>query len=153
MRVSFGVSNALGCEAYVATKWAHEEGWYCSYKWLTSRIWTDETNPKDKYKRMVKLALRTHFPAQRQLQARGMTLAAQLGEKPVPPDLWLIGNNEHWFIESKIPPDEIDDAQLAGLALIAICLPSSKPVHVAVIYLQNEFAVRHTIPKDISHEI
>ena len=136
-------------EAYVAAKWDHQEGWYCSYKWLTSRVWTDETNPKDKYRRMFKIALRAQFPELRKLQERAITLAAQLGEKPVPPDLWLIRNNEHWFIESKIPPDEINDAQLAGLALIATCLPSSKPVHVAVVYLQSEFASGHRIPKKI----
>jgi hypothetical protein len=47
-------------------------------------------------------------------------------------------------VESKIPPDDLDESQLAGLALIASCLPAAqkqvKEVCVALVYLCNEHA-------------
>ena len=138
-------------EAYVATKLAHEDGWYCSYKWLTSRIWTDERTLPSEFHQEFKQALRKHFPQLCELQARALALANEIGDKPVAPDLWLIRNDEHWFLEVKISPDDIHESQLAGLALIATCLPSAKKIHVGAVYLQDERVEGDPIRKDVQH--
>ena len=55
------------------------------------------------------------------------------GEKPSPPDLWLIdGAGNHRFIEVKLPGDTVRDCQLAGLAVIASSLPSRPGMKVNV---------------------
>ena len=59
------------------------------------------------------------------------------GPKPSAPDLWLVLNDEHRFIEIKLPEDELAPHQYAGLALIAKFLPSERPVSVSVVNLDN----------------
>jgi hypothetical protein len=123
----------------VAGEWRYENAWYSSYQWLTSEIWTDGRCPADDYHQRFKSALKHHFPKLKGLQQRLTALESHLRIKPAAPDLWLIRGDEHWFMEVKIlPDDDIADSQLAGLAVIRDCLPSTKPVHVAVVYLQEQ---------------
>ena len=138
--------NRFFGEAYVASKLPHEDGWYSSYKWLTSKTWTNEIIPRNEFHREFKGALKKHFPLLHELQTRASVFGGQLGCKPVPPDLWLIRNGEHWFLEVKIPPDHMDDSQIAGLVLIATCLPSATKIHVGVVYLQEENVAGNPIP-------
>lgn len=131
--------NRFFGEALVAGDWGYEDAWYSSYQWLTSEIWTDGRGPQDDYHRKFKSALKHHFPKLKELQQRLTSLESQLGIKPAAPDLWLIRGDEHWFTEVKIlPKDDVADSQLAGLAVISECLPSSRPVHVSVVYLQEQ---------------
>jgi hypothetical protein len=136
-------------EAYVAGHWGYDEAWYSSYKWLTSSIWTSGKCPSDKYHQVFHAALQKHFPRLPECQAKARAFAARNGFKPVAPDLWLILDGEHWFIETKIPPDHISDSQLAGLAVIATCLPATKPVHVALVELRESFAGDRRISEDL----
>ena len=147
-------SQALLGEAYVAGKWGYDDAWYSSYKWLTSRIWTNGKCPTDEWHQKFKAALHANFPRLADLQGRALALTAELGFKPVAPDLWLIRQDEHWFVEAKIPPDHLAESQLAGFALIATCLPttSTKPVRVATVYLQEESAGDRQIPADIQQK-
>lgn len=64
-------------------------------------------------------------------------MRAELGVTSVAPDLWLLRNGEHWFVEAKIPPDDLADSRIAGMALIASQLRGAMPVKVATIYLQE----------------
>ena len=85
-----------------------------------------------------KQALRTHFPRLAELQARARTLSERLGgPTPVAPDLWLLANGEHRFIEVKLPGDYLRSPQYAGLALLAAHLPSALPIAVSVITLDS----------------
>lgn len=138
-------------EAYVAGRWGYDKAWYSSYKWLTSPIWTDGKCPGDEWHQKFKAALHDHFPRLAELQKRALALEAELGFKPVAPDLWLIRRDEHWFIETKIPPDHLAESQLAGMALIATCLPAARQVRVAIVYLQEESAGHHRIPAETRH--
>ena len=114
-----------------------------SYQWLTSSIWADAKCPADELHQKFETALHDHFPRLAEVQKRALAFWAQDGVKPAAPDLWLIRDDEHWFIEAKIPPDDLSESQLAGMALIATCLPSAtKQVRVAAVYLQEE-SVRH----------
>ena len=127
-------------EAFVASHVSHDEGYYGSFKWLTSAIWTDKSRPQSTDAAEFKEALREHFPqlAALQARARSRTLSKRLGgQQPVAPDLWLIANNEHRFIEVKLPGDILRSPQYAGLALLAAHLPSSMPVAVSVVTLDS----------------
>jgi hypothetical protein len=102
-----------------------------------------------------KRALATHFPRLGELQARAIQLARTLGgRKPVVPDLWLVVNGEHRFIEVKLAKDEVAPHQFAGLALLAKCLLSEKPVSVTLVNLDsstdqfNEYAFVPFQPRD-----
>ena len=53
------------------------------------------------------------------------------------PDLWLVINGEHRFIEVKLPKDELAPRQFAGLALLANCLASEKAVSVMLVNLDS----------------
>ena len=66
------------------------------------------------------------------------TLSQRLGgQKPVAPDLWLLANGEHRFIEVKLPGDCLRAPQYAGLALLAAHLPSARPIAVSVVTLES----------------
>ena len=126
-------------EAYVATKIAHQEGYYGSFKWLTSAKFIDggkfSNGPTRKYKEQFRDALQHHFT---KLQLRRLQQSAHRlrGRKPVPPDLWLIDRRgNHRFIEVKLPGDRLGPQQLAGLAAIACCLPGKQRVSVEIIEL------------------
>ena len=132
--------NRFFGEAFVASHVSHDGGYYCSFKWLTSAIWTDRSKLQSTDAAEFKEALREHFPQLAELQARARpcTLSKRLGgQKPEAPDLWLIANGEHRFIEVKLPGDALRPPQYAGLALLAAHLPSSMPIAVSVVTLDS----------------
>ena len=130
--------NRFFGEAFVASHVSHDEGYYCSFKWLTSATWTDRSRPRSARAAEFKQALRTHFPRLAELQARARTLGERSGgPTPVAPDLWLLVNGEHRFIEVKLPGDRLRAPQYAGLALLAAHLPSARPIAVSVITLES----------------
>jgi len=54
------------------------------------------------------------------------------GKRPMPPDLWLVVDGVHRFIEVKLPGDNLRPEQIAGLALIAACLRGDTGLDVAL---------------------
>jgi hypothetical protein len=136
-------------EAFVAASVQHEKGWYGSFKWLTSR-----TEGRDGhafgYAGQYRAALRDHFPSALELPLKAAALCELLeGKKPVPPDLWLIVNGEHRFIEVKLPGDRIRDTQIAGLALIASCLSTDSDVSAWVFNLHPQDGPANAIPAGV----
>jgi hypothetical protein len=116
-------------EAFVAAHLNGETGWYGSFKWLTS--WP--TRPASRYGAEYRAALKKCFPSVSSISSIAFALCEHLdGKKPVPPDLWLIIDGQHHFIEVKLPGDAIRPTQIAGLALIAACLSSKDDVSVCV---------------------
>ena len=136
--------NRFFGEAFVASHVRHGEGYYSSFKWLTSATWTDRSRPPSASAAEFKQALRTHFPRLAELQARARTLSERPGSPtPVAPDLWLLVNGEHRFIEVKLPGDRLRSSQRAGLELVATHLPSALPIAVSVVELvssEDQFA-------------
>jgi hypothetical protein len=126
-------------EAYVAAKMTDADpGWYTSFKWLTSPIWSGQRTLDDTYREKFRSTLQESFGERRleRLQKRARAFSAQLGgKKPVAPDLWLTVGSDHRFIEVKLLPDTIDRRQLAGLALIAKYLDG---VSVGVVYVHTD---------------
>ncbi len=116
-------------EAFVAGELSKQcdAAWYGSFKWLTSPTWLAETPASDNYATQFGEALRHHFGRHlEKLQTRAEKLCGLPNcAKPMPPDLWLIADGRHRFIEVKLPGDTIRGAQLAGLALIATSLPAT----------------------------
>ena len=131
--------NRFFGEAYVASRIAHDAGWYCPFKWLTSASWCDANCVDgDDDSSEFKTALARHFPRLREFQNRVAEFVGATGvDKPVGPDLWLIINDEHRFIEVKLAGDTLKPRQLAGLALLAKCLPSKSPISVGVVNLES----------------
>jgi hypothetical protein len=125
-------------EAYVATHVPHEAGWYSSFKWLTSGLWGEKRGPNDERHLQFSDALKTHLGDLTDLQESARELLKLATKKPVAPDLWLFADGVHRFIEVKIPPDPIARHQLAGLAVLASCIPSHVPVSVEIIRLYSE---------------
>lgn len=125
-------------EANVAAGARYQEGWYGSFKWLTSQKWSGDQQLRSRYQEEFREALRRHFPELRQFQ---QVVAASTrkfsGRKPVGPDLWLTTSREHRFIEVKLPGDRLGQHQLLGLALIATFLPSDRSKSVEVVNLFN----------------
>ena len=125
-------------EAFVATQIEHDEGYYCPFKWLTSASWSGEKALNNRDAREFKEALARHFPRLAEFQARANKARKQIGgEKPVGPDLWLVNADRHQFIEVKLPKDGLAERQLAGLALLATCLPSDRPIEVLSVALDR----------------
>ena len=125
-------------EAFVAAHMSHDEGYYCPFKWLTSSTWASAADLADADAGEFKRALARHFPRLPELQARALAFSRVLGgRKPTAPDLWLVANGEHRFVEVKLAKDDIAPHQLAGLALLATCLPSDKPVSVVLVNLDS----------------
>jgi len=138
--------------AFVASHLKHDAGWYCPFKWLKSSKWIGDTELQSDDQVDFRSALAKYFPLLRELHSRAPELLTSLGgSDPVGPDLWLIVNGEHRFIEVKLPGDKLASHQLAGLALLAHCLPSAMPVSVSVITLDNslerfgDYAARLTV--------
>lgn len=93
-------------------------------------------NSSGEYADQFGSTLRQHFKDQLvRLQQRAKRLC-NLPKCRVPraPDLWLIGEGVHRFIEVKLPGDTIREPQLAGLALIATAL---SPVTVEMMCLME----------------
>jgi len=123
-------------EAKVAATAPHIEGWYSSFKWLTSRKWCSARELGDEYQTSFRDALMRHFPDLKEFQLAVGASMARLGDrKPVGPDLWLTARDEHRFIEVKLPGDRLGRHQMIGLALIAMFLRSDRPVSVEVVHL------------------
>jgi hypothetical protein len=125
-------------EAFVASHRPHDEGYYSSFKWLTASSWASADDLAATDAAEFKRALATHFPKLAQFQARAAEFARSTGgPKPVAPDLWLVVNGEHQFVEVKLANDRVAEHQLAGLALIAKWLPSDAPLSVILVNLDN----------------
>ncbi len=108
-------ANRFFGEAFVASHLSHDEGYYSSFQWITSGAWADADGVSDDDAGEFRRALATHFPRLGELQAKAAALAKTLdGVKPAAPDLWLISNNEHHFIEVKLTGDELAPHQYAG---------------------------------------
>jgi len=130
-------------EAFVAARTDHVDGWYGSFKWL--RCFPSGADDEDRwFHKKFKDALGEHFPNLPHLHKEFDALSRLLRVKPVPPDLWLIvrgrrGRLKHRFIEVKLPGDKLAPRQVAGLAVIATCLPrDGKRVSTSVISLHSE---------------
>ena len=135
-------------ETFVATRLAHENGWFGSFKWLSSWPRTDGSPYATEYR----AALAHHFPTVSSISLRGIQLRRYLhGKKPMPPDLWLIVNGVHHFIEVKLPGDSIRPTQIAGLALIATCLSHRPRASVCVYNLHPEGHEPRAVPARV-HE-
>lgn len=132
-------------EAYVATQIKHQEGFYGSFKWLTNTRFSQDrpfpNGPMKKFKEELRGALLKYFGKKQldRLHNRAHTVAGQTGNKPVPPDLWLIDQKgNHRFIEVKLPGDRIHPAQRVGMALIKSCLHPRARLLVEVVELCPE---------------
>jgi len=126
-------------EAHVAAVAPYEEGWYGSFKWLTSRKWSGDAKLRNRYQAAFREALRQHFPDLRQFQQVVAASTREFGgRKPVGPDLWFATARQHRFIEVKLPGDRVGRHQLLGLALIATFLRSDRPMSVEVVNLFSD---------------
>jgi hypothetical protein len=124
-------------EAYVSAM-SGGNGWYGSFKWLTSPKWCGERKLADSYQAEFRAALLQHFPRLSEFQemVRASTRAG-CERSPVGPDLWLIEEDRHRFIEVKRPGDSVAAHQLLGLALIATLLRGDRPISVEVVGLYS----------------
>ena len=126
-------------EAFVAAHraFAHRAGWYGSFQWLSVQAWCASRRPPAQgYPALFREALDKYVLNLRDTQSREAILRSLLGGKhAAAPDLWLFTGSEHRFIEVKLPGDRLRDSQLAGLALIAVCLKTAHPVSVEVVSL------------------
>jgi hypothetical protein len=118
-------------EAFVSANTDHTDGWYGSFKWLTTPQRAGKRSDHD-FAGLFAQALEKHFGDLSVLRDRAARCAAVLGERPVAPDLWLIADGRHHFLEVKLPWDSVANRQLAGLALIARHLASELPVSVGI---------------------
>ena len=138
-------------EALVASTLEHEEGYYCPFKWLTASQWSGKRELTGRDAKEFRGALARHFPRLGDLQRTAAGAAQLLGcPKPVGPDLWLVTKSCHLFIEVKLPKDSAARHQIAGLALLATRLPSSMPIKVLVINLDNTKALFDEYAKKIT---
>ncbi len=133
-------ANRFFGEAYVARALGYDDAWYSSFKWPTASCWTDGRELTNPARQKFKSALGRHFPMLARVQRLAGAMRTELGITPVAPDLWLLRNGEHWFVEAKIPPDALADSQIAGMALIASQLRGAMPVKVATVYLHDPAA-------------
>lgn len=97
----FGEAKLLAAEPY-------NQAWYGSFKWLTSRKWTGHQKLADQYQGGFRVALQDHFPDLARFQKTVALAMARIGgDRPVGPDLWLISQKQHRFIEVKLPGDRL----------------------------------------------
>lgn len=140
-------------ESYIASTTDMAEGWYNSFKWLTSEQWLTGKGLEAKFKKPFYNTLMTKLGPQvvKDLQQKTNVLFENHKEKfydfkkkkyhkPVTPDLWLIyKDGQYSFVESKLQMDNYADTakphQIAGLAIIKKYLNVSNPVSVSIIYL------------------
>jgi hypothetical protein len=125
----FGEAKVLASEPY-------DDAWYGSFKWLTSPKWIADQKLADGYQEGFRTALQHQFrdlPAFQQAVALAMTRIG--GDRPVGPDLWLISQTHHRFIEVKLPGDRLARRQLIGLALISKFLRCDRTITVEIVNL------------------
>ena len=136
-------------EAYVAISIKMIDGWYNSFKWLTSKKWLSGIDLKPDFEKPFHEALIKHFGLSnlKNLQQVSRSFfknnSDELNKKnPVAPDLWIIDKNgNHKFIECKLPGDTIGLHQKAGLMLIKENLKNSSQITVSIanLYPDNAF--------------
>ena len=131
-------------ESYIASRIDMRDGWYNSFKWLTSKRWITGKSLKPRFEKPFHKALVKHIGLDvlSKLQEKSIRLFEKHKEKfregdvfrkPVAPDLWLIETNGDFrFIESKLPGDKIGYHQLAGLALIKKYVKVQNMVSVSI---------------------
>ena len=127
-------------EAYVAARIKMIDGWYNSFKWLTSKKWLSGIDLKPDFEKPFHEALIKHFGLSnlKNLQQVSRSFfknnSDELNKKnPVAPDLWIIDKNgNHKFIECKLPGDTIGLHQKAGLMLIKENLKNSSQITVSI---------------------
>jgi hypothetical protein len=135
-------------EAFIASTVEMKDGWYASFKWLTSKKWISGHGLNSLREKQFFEALMKHIGSKRLLnlqQKAKRSWKETKGNiaKPVAPDLWLIGKGgEFSFIESKMPWDSIRPEQIAGLKLIKKYLKVDVPVKVSIVNLQPKVALR-----------
>ena len=130
----------------MASKIEMIDGWYNSYKWLSSKKWLTGNGLETFFEKPFHDALIKHFGFKNlsNLQNESKTFftnyaAALHHKKPVAPDLWIIDKNgNHRFIECKLPGDKIGSHQIAGLMLIKENLKISKPIAVSIANLYSD---------------
>lgn len=137
-------------EAFIASRVEMKEGWYNSFKWLTSDKWITGKGLKPEFEQPFHRALSKYIGTDvlANLQRKALSLYCQEKDrflvrkefkKPVAPDLWIIDKRGRFrFIESKLPHDTIHPHQLAGLALIKKYLKPPFQVAVSVVTLYPE---------------
>ena len=137
-------------EAFIASRIEMREGWYNSFKWLTSDNWISGNGLEPEFKKPFHNALMKHIGLDvlTRLQENAIDFYNSHKErfmdgsrykKPVAPDLWIIDKEGSFrFIESKLPGDTIRPHQIAGLALIGKYLKVSVPVSISIVNLYPE---------------
>jgi len=133
-------------EAYIASRIEMKDGWYSSFKWLTSPKWVtgdglDSSQEAPFFKALMEY-IGPKMILKLQEKAKGYWKCPE-GKRanPVAPDLLLIGKNgKIRFIESKMPWDTIRPNQAAGLKLINKYVTVNIPGRVSIINLQPEKA-------------
>jgi hypothetical protein len=132
-------------EAYIASRIEMKEGWYSSFKWLTSPKWLSGDGLDPLLEAPFFEALMKYLGPKMifKLQEKARTgRGGREGSKPVAPDLWIVGKDGGLrFIESKMPGDRIRPSQVAGLKLIKKYLRMNIPVRVSIIMLRPEKAL------------
>jgi len=126
-------------EAYVASLLYKKtkEGWYGSYKWLTSDKWITGKSLTNQFEKSFYEALKKYIGIEslRKIQNGSKNFMFSNKIKPQAPDLWLIDKSgEHHFIECKKGSDKIHSGQLEGLAIIKKYLKG----HIKIIHLYPE---------------
>ena len=136
-------------EAFIASQLETEmvDGWYNSYKWLTSERWLTGRGLEPGHKTaFYRKALMRYigYDALKDLQRLAAHCEKKLSISPVPPDLWIITSHKNRcvfkFIESKLPGDRIADGQILGLLIISNYLRAITPaqVYASVVCLSSE---------------
>lgn len=138
-----GTTRRFFGEAYVAANTRHKHGYYGSFKWLTNPRFSDGREfrgggTSTEFQVAFRDALLKYFGKDQlaKLRKKAIAFEKETGITPVPPDLWLVdGRGNHRFIEVKLPGDSIKARQLAGMAVIAICLRPKSKISVEIIDL------------------
>lgn len=131
-------------EAYIASKIEMKDGWYSSFKWLTSPKWLTGDSLDSSLEAPFFEALMEYIGPKMilglQEKARVYWKGTEgVSAKPVAPDFLLIEKSgEIRFIESKMPWDTVRPRQVAGLKLIKKVLRVVVPVRVSIINLHPE---------------
>jgi len=132
-------------EAYVSSTIKMIDGWFNSFKWLSSEKWLTGNSLEPVFEKPFHDTLIKYFGFKnlRNLQNESTALYKGNAEylhhkKPVAPDLWIIDKKgNHRFIECKLPGDKIGPHQIAGLLLIKENLKVSEKISVSIANLHS----------------